>query len=174
MRPYDGLRDELLGRELDALPRRGLPRAPGAPQGGPLALGMGGLGGAAGGLLGALGGLGGAPRRPGIAAPTPPGTTLEGQPLPMPPPVSAPTWAGPPPGGYGSQLPTLPTRKAPYMPQITPNPEFEAFYEQQRAAGKDFPAAMDAWEARQPSRPSRMVQPTTGLWAGLLGARGRR
>src|SRR5262245_12679345 len=38
---------------------------------------------------------------------------------------------------------------APKMPQITPNPAFEDFYAQQKAAGGTFPGIMDAWQAQQ-------------------------
>src|SRR5262245_22865680 len=61
------------------------------------------------------------------------------------------------PGQFGTDLGMGPSGGAPRMPQITPNPAFEDFYAQQKAAGGTFPGIMDAWQAQQYQAPKSDV-----------------
>jgi hypothetical protein len=49
------------------------------------------------------------------------------------------------------------------MPQITPNPEMDKFYEEMKAKGMTFPQIMDLWEQQHPQVP-HVVQPAGPIY----------
>lgn len=80
------------------------------------------------------------------------------RPVPLPPGVKLP------------DMPLIPQpHTGPWMPQITPNPEFEEWYAQRQASGLTFPQIMDEWQAQHPQKPGNSLASVIGQAIGKAG-----